>query len=721
MRSAAANDDVYFGWGLQKERASGGRGTSQSVVAVPGFMMDIDLKASAPGIHANDNLPESVDDMMNLIEELGFLIPTQVRHSGNGIYGDWLLPKMWSFASEDDRAKAAQLSKRLQQALIEASKQLRGWKLDNTSDLARVTRMPGTRNHKTNPPKDVTILEVGSGQRYTVEELEAAIVNIESRFGQPERLLRKARNNSRRSGKSEFSVANDNEPRLAPIVTGCAWAAQAVKNAGRMPEPVWYALAGIAGRCKGGEAEFHEISVEDSRYDPVETQEKLEHAMESAGPRTCASVSNHFDGCRNCPFNGKITSPIQLGHISEVQARLMRDYVFDVGAEAYIEVSSGKYLDERQFSNKFRHETGKHKPHTMMTTHGFTRKVDCSRYIPGNYARFLRRDGEDVFNTWRPGGVEPEPGGDASLILEHLEYLYADSQIRDYFLDCLASLIQAPERKITHVLLMIGRQGTGKSFLAGLLSRMVGRRNIKTVNSDGLNAEWTENLLDCQILVLEEVMTKGRKDVYNRMKLWVTDDTALANQKNRRVREAATPRLVIGFSNHAVPVSLEPGDRRFFVMRSDVEPRDADYYEQLFGKGMSQVGAFLSYLQRRDISSFNPSARPPMTDAKEEIIADGLPRAEQALRELLECDNPVLKKDVVTFASVRTLIGSHIYGANVSDNQLTEALRAIGAANLDQVRLGQGRRERLWAIRDTDKWKSASPDELRAYLRSFAT
>ncbi|MFN3935475.1 MAG: hypothetical protein ACK4KX_12630 [Parvibaculum sp.] len=173
---------------------------------------------------------------------------------------------------------------------------------------------------------------------------------------------------------------------------------------------------------------------------------------------------------------------------------------------------------------------------------------------------------------------------------------------------------------------------------------------------------------------------------------------------------------MIGFSNHAVPVSLESGDRRFFVARLDVEPQDQAYYARLFDRGLSQIPAFLHHLKTRDISSFNPSAHPPMTEAKREMIADTLSRAESVLRDLIDRDDPMLKQDVLPFAWIRATISSNVPGVHVTDNQVKEALRAIGAVSFGQMRLGNGRRERLWAIRNAEQWKVASPDDLRTYV-----
>ncbi|WP_426046199.1 hypothetical protein [Brevundimonas sp. TWP3-1-2b1] len=88
------------------------------------------------------------------------------------------------------------------------------------------------------------------------------------------------------------------------IVAGCAFAAHCVSHAAALPEPFWYAVAGLLGRCDEGHRQFHELSKADERYDSAETDQKLEHACTASAPRTCRSIRDDlgFDGCSRCPL-----------------------------------------------------------------------------------------------------------------------------------------------------------------------------------------------------------------------------------------------------------------------------------------------------------------------------------------------------------------------------------------------------------------------------------
>ena len=130
MVEAGKHQSVYFGWGLQEQQlTSGERGKSETVCAIPGIMMDIDLRSSE-GAHATDSFPVSREEFDSFMAEIDLLKPTAVRNSGNGLYAEWLLRTLWKLASEEERSRAAGLSSRLQKAIIAIAREKRGWSLD---------------------------------------------------------------------------------------------------------------------------------------------------------------------------------------------------------------------------------------------------------------------------------------------------------------------------------------------------------------------------------------------------------------------------------------------------------------------------------------------------------------------------------------------------------------------------------------------------------------
>lgn len=100
------------------------------------------------------------------------------------------------------------------------------------------------------------------------------------------------------------------------VLEGCGWMRYCAEYAGILSEPEWYAQLSIVGRCKDGDTLAHDVSRPHSGYSASATSAKLRHALEAAGPVTCAKVRHSLGGarfCDECPSLGKVKSPIVLG------------------------------------------------------------------------------------------------------------------------------------------------------------------------------------------------------------------------------------------------------------------------------------------------------------------------------------------------------------------------------------------------------------------------
>lgn len=109
--------------------------------------------------------------------------------------------------------------------------------------------------------------------------------------------------------------------RIEPIVRGCAWLRHCRDDAQALSEPEWYAMLSIVGRCENGVQLAHAFSAPYPTYSREETDAKLRHALDSAGPRTCADIRQQLGGepyCQVCPAWGIAASPISFGHLGPV-------------------------------------------------------------------------------------------------------------------------------------------------------------------------------------------------------------------------------------------------------------------------------------------------------------------------------------------------------------------------------------------------------------------
>lgn len=171
----AQTHDVYHGIGLQKHAPQGTqRGDAAGVEALPGYWLDLDLRT--PYRNRSD-IPGTAAEAVTFLDALP-LAPSGIVLSGGGLYPWWTFREPWTLETEEERGEAARLSRGWQSYVLATAKKRHGWTLDSTPDLARILRVPGTLNHKTDPPAPVRVLR-GAGPRYVPDEFEGFVVEEE--------------------------------------------------------------------------------------------------------------------------------------------------------------------------------------------------------------------------------------------------------------------------------------------------------------------------------------------------------------------------------------------------------------------------------------------------------------------------------------------------------------------------------------------------------------
>ena len=290
------SENVFFGVGLRRADLGPFRaGAEADVCAVPGLWLDVDFGRDG---HSSRELPPTFEDALQLVNRFP-LKPTLVIHSGHGIQAYWLFKETWSFDTEDERRGARALLRSFQ-ATVRSMAQDRRWHVDDTSDLRRVFRPPGSWNRKTGlSPVPVRIIEFHDDRRYEPADFEFFVSDVPDDTPSPWKFTCK------------FPSAE-----IKPIVKICSWLRHCRDDAARLDEPSWFAMLSILGRCVDGERLAHEWSRPYPRYRHRETSKKVHRALASGGPRTCAHIRYQLGGekfCRMCPAWQLVKSPISIG------------------------------------------------------------------------------------------------------------------------------------------------------------------------------------------------------------------------------------------------------------------------------------------------------------------------------------------------------------------------------------------------------------------------
>ncbi|MDB4044446.1 bifunctional DNA primase/polymerase [Emcibacteraceae bacterium] len=510
------------------------------------------------------------------------------------------------------------------------------------------------------------------------------------------------------------SVSNDNENNtasLSQIKKGCAWVASCFEDSMSLDEPNWYHALSIISRCENGVQEARNFSEPYPLYDPIETDQKTNRSLNETGPITCNYVASNLvndNKCQSCIYHGKINSPINLGTVS----RLMADFVYINDQESFYELRTGAVHTSPGFSKAYAH-CGSKMAGTFLSSKAMV-KVVSQVYEPKEKQIIKEDDGRLFLNRWQGSDVEPKEG-DASVFENHLNYTLPGAYERNMLADGLAHFVQNEGVKINYVFLIIGRQGTGKSYFGQTLSKLLGKNNVCFVETDELHSDYNSWLAHKSLIVVEELMARNRLSLGNKLKPIITQETIRVNEKYEKPYEVANKANFLIFTNHDDPIILDGDDRRYCILESPAYPKEAEYYDQLWQWTDDNLGVILNFLLSRDLSGFNPKQRAPHTDAKDQLLRETEPFEVKELRRLIELSRSPFSCDIVALDDLQ---GHPPITPLITTHKLAGYLKRIGCKAVGQIRLQGLSRKRLWIVRNVGKWQAASNADIAAEHKS---
>lgn len=253
--------------------------------------------------------------------------------------------------------------------------------------------------------------------------------------------------------------------------------------------------------------------------------------------------------------------------------------------------------------------------------------------------------------------------GKCDMLLELLFYLCSKDpnarEIYNWILCWLAYPLQHRGAKMHSAILVHGPQGTGKSRffeavadIYGQYGRVLGQDALE----DKFNADWAEKKL---FIVGDEVMAKVEMyHVKNRLKGFITGSTIRVNPKNVAAHTEKNQMNIVFLSNERQPMILENDDRRHLVLWTPPKP-DEDFFAQVNAEiDAGGVPALHHYLLNLDLGEFKPWTKPPMTEAKQDLIDLGLSSEERFLIEWQRGEIDGKDDAAVPFCPC---LGSHLY------------------------------------------------------------
>ncbi len=431
---------------------------------------------------------------------------------------------------------------------------------------------------------------------------------------------------------------------------------------------------------------------------------------------------------------------------AEKRAQWLRNFVLLMTDNRYADLRDGGILDpnvfakvaEKAFPDAWETQSAAAIQHTHTGIHV---RHEC--YYPGE-SRMVEKEStigvvETLLNTynkppWPAPQYDPEQ---EALFLDHLMYICGqDAAFVEFLLDWMALLVQRPGQRVNSVPVIIGPKGNGKSFVADVLTVLLGKSNVGVIGNDDLSGSFQDGLAFKQLLVLEEFKVfEGQHTMLERFKAWVTNERVGVNRKGLKKITVDNVANTIAFSNHEDALRIDSEERRYAVAMSRTAPRNPEYYTTLFTtfipKFGGSVATLLHLLLYRDLTQFNPFVPALHTESRDQMIESTWSGEIRALRQMVEQGTHGLGAELVLFPTIEVayttarIIANGTLSKGVSSHRIAKDAKMAGIQPLPTgKRLVEGdqRQTRVYSTRNHARWASASDGEVRdQFERQAAT
>jgi len=269
-------------------------------------------------------------------------------------------------------------------------------------------------------------------------------------------------------------------------------------------------------------------------------------------------------------------------------------------------------------------------------------KVEGIDYRPDLAPGVYVLDKKRVINTCPPLDVE-EVEGDYSPLVEYFERLVPSEGDRLELMRWCATLIARPDIRMTYSVLMVSEaHGVGKTTLGEkILAPILGRGNVSFPREkDICESDFNGWMVRKRLVVVNEIYAGNSSRAYNNLKSVVADSYVTVNEKFVPTYTLQNWAHVIASSNSMRALKIDAEDRRWLVPKITEELSPPAYWVKLNHwleneKGLGKTIHWAKEFLKKN-TPVKSGTHAPITEAKREVIDEGLSRGQAAIRDILK-------------------------------------------------------------------------------------
>lgn len=271
-------------------------------------------------------------------------------------------------------------------------------------------------------------------------------------------------------------------------------------------------------------------------------------------------------------------------------------------------------------------------------------------FVPKAEQIVIRNDVK-YFNLYRPPTMKPATTFNNDRIkpfLDHLHATFTDQASFHTFCCWVAMTVNFPEIRVPWAPLLISKPGAGKGFIFQVLTKMVGHYNAYEIGADRLDKAFNTFLYRNVLVLIDEMHKDLKLGTHAKLKVYISELRVEIDGKNTPEGLRDIFCNVIIFSNQDnTALIIDEGDRRYWVYKWTTVPAP-EMFTMLFKwlKDDENIAHLLAWVRQYDMKDFNYAKRPPMTQAKSDMIESSVSDLTATFRDAIEAREGPFKSDL---------------------------------------------------------------------------
>lgn len=424
----------------------------------------------------------------------------------------------------------------------------------------------------------------------------------------------------------------------------------------------------------------------------------------------------------------KVTPPDEIKQYTHIN-HFLKDFYYIEKINSFKHKNSGAEIQFKNIDTMFNNLMPKSNGKPTITASTYVKASSLTKrclnitYTPGKKRLIPNKEiyGMYDYNTYIEPDIQPGPKTDIPEWFDRIlkNWFDEENEIEKlYLLDFLTFIAKGKGKPNYGLVLQSNKQGAGKSYICELMARIVGfypdaldRSNAKWASNDDLSDKSTAWLAERQLILVEEVMQRGRLDVANRFKTWITASTLSIRSLYHDPIPVKNYAAFILLTNHPDAIRLDTEmDRKYLVLSIKSDPLPFEFWKTLWGdldtpeETLKQrAQELLNYLYYRDIEAADPRGHAPPTQAKVNMAKLNKPEIEKELDDRFSKKiypfhaRSVYLPDITDDLKLLELVENKAKLLNIA----AKFLAARGARNTNQLKLfgkKSTERGRLWVM-----------------------